>query len=178
VATPATSGCKWCPRCKQNLPVIQFPADRSRRDGRWHSCRDCNRAYWKSRGSELAAVRKERKRSVLPSRQGLAGLRRCQHRRQKFSSLPARLRPTAERLLSEYLVRHAGHLTGPRYAALTACAASNAQRVGDRSWARRMLRLKGYWRAERRKATDQPRGEQEQARYADTPGWSRRLDGI
>jgi hypothetical protein len=31
-------------------------------------------------------------------------------------------------------------------ALLMACAASNAKRVGDRSWARRMWRLKGWRR--------------------------------
>ena len=41
-----------------------------------------------------------------------------------------------------------------RYAALIACAASNVRRLGDRSWARRMWRLKG-WRRQRRREFEQ-----------------------
>jgi hypothetical protein len=38
----------------------------------------------------------------------------------------------------------------PKRALLWACAVSNAQRVGDNSWSRRMKRLKG-WRRQRQR---------------------------
>jgi hypothetical protein len=53
-------------------------------------------------------------------------------------------------------------MTPALYACLHACAASNARRVGDNSWARSMLRKKGYRRAERKQL--QATVEQEQRR--------------
>lgn len=86
-----------------------------------------------------------------PSRTGLHGLR--QYRRkdcEEFASLPPELRRPARQLLNKYLARHKHHLTLPRIASLHACAASNVRRLVDRSWARRMWRLKGHHRTMRR----------------------------
>ncbi len=129
-----------------------FPRDRSKPDGRWHSCRACNRIYWATRGKPLEAQRKADAQAGRQTRQGLRGLRQYGHPGDRLGALPPELRSQAERLLKKYLTRHGWHMTGPRYAALVACAASNAKRVGDRSWARGMRRLKGYRRAQRRAA--------------------------
>ena len=177
--TPLTIGHKWCPRCKRNLPVQQFPIDRSRRDGRWHSCGNCNRAYWNTRGKELAAGRKQQERATRQTRQGLAGLRQYRHRKalSLFASLPAPRRDIAHQLLNKYLARHCGNLTRQKIALLIACAASNAKRVGDNSWARSMLRRKGYVRAARRQAQQMVRVAQictDSTRRV----WSGSLDGI
>jgi hypothetical protein len=90
---------------------------------------------------------------------GLAGLRQYRHRKAQelFTSLPPVFRPVARQLLHKYLSRHSGHMTRHKYVTLIACAASNAPRVGDRSWARRMWRLKGHGRAERRQAEEAAR---------------------
>jgi hypothetical protein len=86
-----------------------------------------------------------------PSRTGLRGLREYRRKNAgEFDSLPPELRWKARQLLNRYLARHKHHLTGPRVAALFACAASNVRRLGDRSWARRLWRLKGYHRTMRR----------------------------
>jgi transposase-like protein len=178
---PVTIGHKRCPRCKRNLPVEQFPVDRSRPDGRWHSCSDCNQAYWNTRGKRLAAGRKQAEHSARQTRQGLTGLRQYRHRKglTLFASLPAPRRDIAHRLLNKYLARHRYNLTRQRIALLIACAASNARRVGDNSWARSMLRRKGYVRAERRHEEQATRlGEIRSQSFGEPRVWSGGLDGI
>jgi hypothetical protein len=147
-----SDGNKRCRKCGICKTLWFFPRDRSRPDGRWHSCRACNRADWKERGKFLAAGKKAREKALHRSRTGLQGLRqyRRKHAAGEFASLPPELRWKARQLLNRYLARHRHHLTGPRIAALCACAASNVRRLGDRSWARRMWRLKGYHRTMRR----------------------------
>jgi hypothetical protein len=52
-------------------------------------------------------------------------------------------------MFNKHLHKHRGPgLSQPKRALLMACAASNAKRVGDHSWSRRMKRLKG-WRRQR-----------------------------
>jgi len=151
-----TDGNKRCRKCGMCKALGFFPKDRSRPDGRWHSCRACNRAYWRQRGKALAARRKALQKVSHPSRTGLQGLR--QYRRKnggEFASLPEELRWPARQLLNKYLHRHRHHLTGPRIACLIACAASNVRRLGDRSWARRMWKFKGLHRTMRREAEAQ-----------------------
>jgi hypothetical protein len=106
---------------------------------------------WREHGKQIAAQKKLHKQMERRTRQGLAGLKKYPHPGERFVSLPLELRRVAEGLLHKYYQRHRSHMTPARYALLVACAASNAKRVGDRSWARRMLRLKGYRRAERRR---------------------------
>jgi hypothetical protein len=153
-------GKKRCGKCGAWKTLWFFPRDRSRPDGRWHTCRACNRADWKQRGKFLAADKKAREKALHPSRTGLVGLR--QYRRKnggEFASLPPELRRPARQLLNRYFARHRHHLTGPRIAALCACAASNVQRLGDRSWARRLWRIKGYYRSQRRSLEAQAQRE-------------------
>jgi hypothetical protein len=147
-------GYKWCPRCKRNRYITEFPVDRTRRNGRWHSCRKCNQTYCATRGKALAAQRKAQERSQRQTRQGLSGLTQCSHPGVRFANVPKESRGDAERIFSNSLARaeaQGRHLSQPQIASRIACAASNARRVGDGSWARRMRRLKGYRRAERRK---------------------------
>jgi hypothetical protein len=153
--SPELSTTKCCSKCGQWKTLPFFPRDRSRPDGHWHTCSACNRTNWKQVGKHRAAQRRWQKRS-RPTATGLAGLR-SYHKREgdRFSNLSPELRWKAERLLSKYVERHRWHMTPTRYAALVACAASNVRRLGDRSWARSLRRLKGYRRAERRKATQE-----------------------
>jgi len=138
--------------------VTQFPVDRSRRDGRWHSCRACNERYWTTRGKLLALDRKLEQLSQRTDRSGLAGLRQLPRNMGGFDVLPPDLRLKAEQIFSRSITRAKAdgrHLSQPQIAARIASAVSNARRVGDNSWARRMLRLKGYRRAERRQLQQQ-----------------------
>jgi integrase len=41
-SVPTPSAVKNCRKCGQSKPVELFPRDRSRRDGRWHTCKQCN----------------------------------------------------------------------------------------------------------------------------------------
>ncbi len=144
---------KRCRKCEQSKTLPFFPRDRSRPDGRWHTCSACNRKQWKEVGKQRAARR--RWQSGGHSCTGLPGLRQYRNLSgERFSNLPADLRWKAERLLSKYVARHQWHMTPTRYAALVARAASNARRLGDRSWARSLWRLKGYRRAERKKSAE------------------------
>ena len=74
----------------------------------------------------------------------------------------------AQNLLNRYRGRHPRR-SQAQDALLIATATSNARRVGDRSWARRMWRLKGYRRAERRKAEQQTELIEIRVRNARTP---------
>jgi hypothetical protein len=112
--------------------------------------RECNRQHWKQLGKRQAAEKKAPEKAQHPSRTGLQGLRQYGRKDAgEFDSLPQELRRSARQLLNSYLDRHKHHLTGPLIACLHGCAASNVRRLGDRSWARRMWRLKGYRRSER-----------------------------
>jgi hypothetical protein len=166
---------KRCRKCGVIKPLAFFPIDRSQPDGHWHTCRACNREYWKRRGKLMALRRKYNKQS----RSGLAGLKRYGHGGPRFGSLPPDLRAVAQRLLSGYMVKHAHHLTPARYASLVACAASHARLVGNRSWARSMWRKKGWRRQERRQAVQDARLAEIRARNAGKPRASYRgLDGV
>ncbi len=149
-----TEGFKRCRDCGHWKPLAFFPRDRSRPDGRWHTCRTCNRQRWKTQGRFQAALRKaeQRARQQRQSRQGLKGLHSYRRKRSGLEALPSELRWQAQQLYSRYLSKHRGQLTQERCALLLACACSNVKRLGDRSWARRLWRLKGYRRAERRQA--------------------------
>src|SRR5215471_7362310 len=144
---------KRCRKCGVIKPLAFFPIDRSRRDGHWHTCRACNRDYWRQRGKLLALRRKYNK----TSRSGLRGLKQYGHGGPRFGRLAAELRAVAQRLLSAYLAKHGNRMTPALYASLHASAASHAPRVGSRSWARRMWRLKGWRRQERRQAAQDAR---------------------
>ena len=178
----AYGGEKRCRKCGHTKPLRFFPQDRSRPDGRWHTCRLCNNQYWKERGKWLALRRKYDKES----RSGLRGLRHYSHGGEPLASVPPPLRPLAEQLLSKYLDRHRDHMTPALYASLHGTAASNAVRVGNTSWCRSMLRRKGWRRQERRQAEERAQ-LQRNLRKADleTPGRRylprvscRGLDGI
>ena len=147
---------KRCRKCGAVKTLAFFPRDRSRPDGRWHTCRACNRLYWHRWGTHLAGFNKRDKQAKRKSRSGLKGLRKYPHQRNReaFASLEPELRFVAQNLLNRYRARHPRR-SQAQDALLIATATSNARRVGDRSWARRMWRLKGYRRAERRKAKEQ-----------------------
>src|ERR1700687_5680036 len=71
--TPGSGdGKKRCRKCGMRKTLAFFPQDRSKPDGRWHTCRACNREYSAERGKFLAIERKIRERaSRPPSRTGL-----------------------------------------------------------------------------------------------------------
>jgi hypothetical protein len=153
---PTPSAVKHCRKCGQSNPLEFFPRDRSRRDGRWHTCKECN-------GQRCRflrwAVREHKKRELaalppaLPaSRWRLEGLKSYRNTNGERLSQPSpRERFIAQQLLNKYLHKHRGPgLSQPKRALLMACAASNAKRVGDNSWSRRMKRLKG-WRRQRQR---------------------------
>ena len=145
---------KRCRKCGRPKHLEFFPKDRGRPDGRWHTCRECNRRHWAIKGKRAAEYRRLTKLADKKShsREGINGLRRYGQRpEESFGTLPLKLRPVARRLLEKYLSRHFHRMTPALYASLHATATSNARRVGDRSWARSMWRKKGYRRAERRK---------------------------
>jgi hypothetical protein len=172
---PEPQGYKRCAKCGVVKNLWQFPKDSSRHDARWHSCRACNREYWRRRGRFLALRRKYN----VSSRSGLGGLRRFGHGGPRFGSLPPNLRVVAQRLLSGYLAKHAHRMTPPLYAALHASATSHAPQVGSRSWARRMWRLKGWRRQERRQAAQDARLTEIRTRNAGKPRVNfRGLDGV
>jgi hypothetical protein len=172
---------KRCRKCGNVKTLPFFPCDRSRPDGHWHTCRNCNRQSWATQGKQRTADRKAEAQAGRQSVQGLPGLRKYQHRHvaDLFTSLPPELRHKARLLLDRSLSRHRWHLTQSLRAALIANAASNAPRVGDNSWARSMLRKKGYRRAVRRAAEQQAQLAEIRARYAGQPRiWVGNLDGI
>jgi len=151
---------KYCRRCQQWKRPKDFPVDRSRRDGRWHTCSACN----KQRCRLLRKAARERKKRALTAspppdpapRWRLYGLESYRNRSDEpFSRLSPVEKFIAWQLFGKYLHRHRGpRLSQPKCALLMACAASNARRVGDRSWSRRMKRLKG-WHRQRRKEFEQ-----------------------
>jgi hypothetical protein len=137
-------------RERKTLP--QFPRDRSQPDGCWHTCKECNTQRC---GFLRWAVREHKKWELIYSppppanpRRRLGGLKsyrkKSKNSGEPFSNLPPLVRCFAEQLYINYLHKHRGpRLTQQKRALLMATAASNARRVGDRSWARRMWRLKG-----------------------------------
>ncbi len=158
---PTLSAVKDCRKCGQSKPLEFFPRDRSRPDGRWHTCKRCNAQRcrflrW--------AVRDHKKPDVAASppaqpasRRRLDALKPYRNKSGDlpFSHLPPRERYIAQQLFNKYVNRHRGPgLTQPKYALLMATAASNARRVGNSFWGRRMRRLKG-WRRQRRRDFEQ-----------------------
>jgi len=149
-----TTGQKRCRLCCQNKLVGFFPRDRSRADGRWHTCTLCNKNQWRDQ-REHRAMQRLRKRIEKRenSRTGIRGLRKYYRGNSQFDSLPLALRLKAEAIWSKSLAwaRAEGRrLSQAEIALRKANAVSNCIRVGNRSWSRSMLRQKGYRRAERR----------------------------
>jgi hypothetical protein len=97
----------------------------------------------------------------------------CLHKHHNgpgLHALPRKLRIEALRILNRSLARASAegkHLSQPQIALRIACAISNSWRVGDRGWRRRMLRLKGYRRAERRRMEQDIRQEEMRAKYSE-----------
>jgi hypothetical protein len=60
--------------------------------------------------------------------------------------------------------KHGPRLSQPKYALLMATAASNARRVGDSFWGRRMRRLKGWRRQRQRDFEQQPQLKENRSR--------------
>jgi hypothetical protein len=166
VATPPLSilsNRKRCRKCGGEKPLGFFPRDRSRPDGRWHSCSLCRMYRWTEKEKPLLQLRRRVRLSLRSTKSGLEGLRRHYGGRRDsvYDSLPLGLRRTADLLWSSYVARaraEGRHLSQPQIALMKARAVSNAKRVGDRSWSRRMLWLLGYRRAERRKRFEQETG--------------------
>jgi hypothetical protein len=157
---PHLAGHKRCRKCWTEKPLGFFPRDRSRPDGRWHTCTMCRKNRWKEHEKPQIELRRKVRLSPPAAKSGLAGLRRYYGGRRDtvYDSLPPGLRRTADTLWSSYVARareEGRRLSQPQIALMKARAVSNAQRVGDHSWSRRMLRLLGYRRAERRKRFEQ-----------------------
>ena len=168
------TGKKCCHVCHRDKPLGFFPQDRSRLDGRWHTCRLCNGNRWREHGKSIAAERKLAKRiaQAQNSRNGILGLRKYHRSGKGLEGLPPDLRYKAQGIISRAIARAKAkgrRLSQERFALLTACAISNARRVGDRSWSRRMLRLKGYRRAERRQAEKEAQLAEIRARNENAP---------
>jgi hypothetical protein len=75
-----------------------------------------------------------------------------------FEQLPRSIQQVAwgiyQKALRTHVQRYGYPASQPKRALLWACAVSNAQRVGDHSWSRRMKRLKG-WRRQRERELEQ-----------------------
>jgi len=166
---------KYCRGCEQWKRLVEFPLDRSRRDGRWHTCKLCNR----QRGRLLRQAAKERKRLALLTapppppapRWRLEGLKEYRGKEgQPPAGLSAAERFIAQQLFNKYLWQRRGmRLSQPKRALLAACARSNAKRVGDNSWSRRMKRLKGWRRQRQREFEQQIQMAEMRARKAARP---------
>jgi hypothetical protein len=165
---------KRCRRCGERKPLAFFPRDRSRPDGRWHSCFACNRAYWTARGKVQRLRRSLRRQYEHQSLQGIRGLRL--HRRLRVGRgrlLLPQLQLIRLQLLEGYLAKHAWHMTPPLYASLHATATANAPRVGDRTLGYRLRALKGWRRRERKKREQEAQLAEWRARNEGKPhSWS------
>jgi len=187
---PTPYAVKHCRKCGQSKPLELFPRDRSRPDGRWHTCKECNRQWC----CILRLAVREHKKRVLAaspqpqpaSRRRLDGLKSYSNTSgERFSQLPTRVRFIAQRLFNKYLHKHHGPgLTQPKIGLLMATAASNAKRVGDSSWSRRMNRLKGWRRQLLGELLPQVEPSQDRPRIAkqvySDGGWTQtsRLKGV
>jgi hypothetical protein len=145
---------KRCRLCSEVKPPGFFPRDRSRSDGRWHTCALCNKKSWHGNRHQRQLQRIhtwiQRREN---SRTGIRGLRKHYRAGSQFDYLPVALRLKAEAIWSKSIARaraEGKHLSQAEIALRKANAVSNCVRVGDRSWSRSMLRHKGYRRAERR----------------------------
>jgi len=168
-------GTKRCRQCGKEKPFAFFPRDRSRPDGRWHSCRACNREYWAEHDKPKRVLRNARQQFADERFLGIAGLRRHRFlsKRRRRAVLPPDVDLIRRQLLSKYLAKHARHMTPALYASLHATAAANAPRVGDRSLGLRLRALKG-WRGRKQRECEQQNGlAQLRARNQGKPrGWS------
>ena len=188
LSSSVSSAEKKCRRCEQAKPLEFFPRDRSRPNGRWHTCKRCNGQRCRFLRWAASEHKKQEFLSSPPPapRRRLEELKSYRHTSGElpFSHLPPRERLIARQLLNKYLDRHRGPgLSQPKQALLMDCAASNAKRVGDKSWSRRMNRLKGWRRQRLREQTElepsQNRTRIAQQGYFDG-GWTQtsRLRGI
>jgi hypothetical protein len=164
VSLPVSSVTKQCHKCGDAKPLAFFPRDRSRPDGRWHTCKLCNQQHGRL-VRQAASEQKVLALRSLPaaSRRRLTALREHSDgcRRRVFEQLPRSLQQLAwgiyQKALRTHVQRYGFRAGQPKRALLWACAVSNAQRVGDSSWSRRMKRLKGWRRQRERELLRQPR---------------------
>jgi len=106
--------------------------------------------------------------------------RKSKNRGERFSHLPPLIRCFAEQLYINYLHKHRGpRLTQPKRALLKACAVSNAWRVGNSFWGRRMRRLAG-WRKQRLSELRAERSPSTAEQGYSGGGWTQtsRLEGV
>lgn len=161
MSTPVTVGLKWCPHCQRSLCITKFPVDRSRSNGRWHSCSECARNNWHNRGKFLRADRRASLRLEVEARSGLKGLHQFyshQNRGEPFASVPLRRKSDAELIYRQGIEkdRRTGRpCTRQRRALRLANAASNAGRVGNRSFLARMNAFKRWKRFRELNATQE-----------------------
>ena len=151
------SAAKQCRKCGQTKPLGFFPCDHSRPNGRWHTCKLCNQQHGRlvrkaARDRKALALRSLppppcRRLDVLEAQRGRRG-------GTVFEQLSPYLQQQARRIchksLRTHVQRYGFRASQPKSALLWASAVSNAQRVGDSSWSRRMRRLKG-WRRQRQR---------------------------
>jgi hypothetical protein len=150
------SALKQCRRCGQAKPLAFFPRDRSRPDGRWHICKLCNQQHGRLMRQAASEQRRLALQTSPPPHQRLEALRASCNRNRAtvFERLPRSLQQQAwsiyHKALRTHRQRYGFSASQPKRALLWACAVSNARRVGDNSWSRRMKRLKG-WRRQRQR---------------------------
>ena len=108
---------KLCGKCGQRKTLPFFPRDRSRPDGRWHTCKECNQQRCRFL---QCAVREHKKWELVYSsppppnpRRRLDGLKsyrkNSKNTGEPFSHLPPLERCFAEQLFSNNLHKHRGH---------------------------------------------------------------------
>src|SRR5215469_3156924 len=120
--------------CPKGLPQVLavetlefFRRDRSRPDGRWHTCKQCNGQRCRFLRWAASEHKKQEVAASSPpqpaSRWRLDGLKSYRNNSgELFPQLPPRERFIAWQLLNKYLDRHRGPgLTQPKQALLMAC---------------------------------------------------------
>jgi hypothetical protein len=189
---------KLCRKCSQRKTLPQFPRDRSEPDGRWHTCKECHVPRQRLKRAEARERRKQELVYSLPPppapRWRLDTLTKAYRHKTSgadhlpFGYLEPRRRFIARQLDNKYVAKHGPRISQPKAAVLTACAASNSARVGDKFWAHSMRMRKGWRRRREREFAELLRqaqmralsGQRHQADYETGAGWTSasRLAGI
>ena len=156
LSSSVSSAEKKCRMCGQAKPLAFFPRDRSRPDGRWHTCKLCNQQHLQTLRQAASEQRRLALQTSPPPRQRLEELRASSNSNGAtvFERLPRSLQQRVwgiyDKALHTHVQRYGIQASQPKRALLWACAVSNVQRVGNNSWSRRMKRLKG-WRRQRQR---------------------------
>jgi hypothetical protein len=147
---------KFFPRCEQWKHLADFPRDRCRPDGRWHTCKRCHVERQRFRRAEVRELKKQALLYSLPPppapRSRLHTLTKAYRKTSgpglPFDHLPPDEKFNARQIVNKSVARHGPRISQPKYALRRANAASNARRVGNSFWGRSMRAKKG-WRTRR-----------------------------